>query len=103
MATTAERLGVVETKVHNLDEKLDELKVDVKDVHDCLDRTRDDLTEKLDKMYNASCDQHSALAQEISALKSQRDRWVWTVAGGLVVLSWVSTHFDSLGKIIKLL
>ena len=103
MATTAERLGVVETKVHNLDEKLDDLKVDVKDVHDCLDRTRQDLTGQLQKMYNASCDQHSELAREISSLKSQRDRWVWTAAGGLVVLSWVSAHFDSLGKIVNLL
>ena len=103
MATTAERLGVVETKVHNLDEKLDDLKVDVKDVHDCLDRTRDDLTGQLEKMYDASCSQHSALAQEISALKAQRDRWVWTVAGVLVALSWVSSHFNELGKIVKLL
>ena len=103
MATTAERLGVVETKVHNLDEKLDDLKVDVKDVHDCLDRTRDDLTGQLEKMYDASCSQHSALAQEISALKAQRDRWVWTVAGVLVALSWVSSHFNEIGKIIKLL
>lgn len=103
MATTAERLGVVETKVHNLDEKLDELKVDVKDVHDCLDRTRNDLTGQLEKMYDASCSQHSALAQEISALKAQRDRWVWTVAGVLVALSWVSSHFNEIGKIVKLL
>lgn len=103
MATTAERLGVVETKVHNLNEKLDDLKVDVKDVHDCLDRTRDDLTGQLEKMYDASCSQHSALAQEISALKAQRDRWVWTIAGVLVALSWVSSHFNEIGKIIKLL
>jgi chromosome segregation ATPase len=99
MATTAERLGVVETKVQNLDEKMDDLKVDVKDVHDCLDRTRDDLTEKLDKMYNASCEQHSVLAQEITALKSQRDKWVWTGAGILVALSWLSSHFGTLSKL----
>jgi len=103
MATTVERLGIVETKVENLNEKMDDLKVDVKDMHDCLGRTREDLTGQLDKMYTASCDQHSALAQEISSLKSQRDRWVWTAAGGLVVLSWVSAHFDSLGKIVNLL
>lgn len=102
MATTAERIGVVETKVQNLDEKIDELKIDVKEMHDCLDKTRDTLTEKLNEMYNASCDQHSALAKEISALKSQRDKWVWTVAGGLVVLSWASAHADSLGKILKI-
>lgn len=101
MATTAERLGIVETKVQNLDGKLDELKFDVKEMHDCLDKTRDDLTGQLEKMYDASCSQHSALAKEISALKTQRDKWVWTIAGGLVVLSWASAHADSLGKILK--
>jgi chromosome segregation ATPase len=102
MATTAERLGIVETKVQNLDEKLDDLKVDVKEMHDCLDKTRDGLTIKLDEIYNASTTQHSSLAKEISALKSQRDRWVWSVAGGLVVLSWASAHADTLGKILKI-
>ena len=102
MATTAERLGIVETKVQNLDEKLDDLKVDVKDMHDCLDKTRNGLTDKLNEMYDASCSQHSSLAKEISALKSQRDRWVWSVAGGLVVLSWASAHADTLGKILKI-
>ena len=102
MATTAERIGVVETKVQNLDEKLDDLKIDVKEMHDCLDKTRNGLTDKLNEMYDASCSQHSALAKEISALKSQRDKWVWTVAGGLVVLSWASAHADTLGKILKI-
>lgn len=50
MATTAERLGIVETKVENLNEKLDDLKGDVKEMHDCLDRTRDDVMAKLDVM-----------------------------------------------------
>lgn len=102
MATTAERLGIVETKVQNLDEKLDDLKLDVKEVHDCLDKTNDSLTNKLNEMYDASCAQHSALAKEISALKSQRDKWVWTIAGGMVVLSWATAHADSLGKILKI-
>jgi predicted nucleic acid-binding Zn-ribbon protein len=102
MATTAERIGVVETKVQNLDEKLDDLKIDVKEMHDCLDKTRNSLTDKLNEMYDASCSQHSALAKEISSLKSQRDKWVWSVAGGLVVLSWASAHADTLGKILKI-
>jgi flagellar capping protein FliD len=102
MATTAERIGIVETKVQNLDEKLDDLKIDVKEMHDCLDKTRNGLTDKLNEMYDASCSQHSALAKEISSLKSQRDKWVWSVAGGLVVLSWASAHADTLGKILKI-
>jgi flagellar capping protein FliD len=98
MTTTAERLGIVETKVHGLDEKIDELKVDVKDVHDCLDKTRDDLTEQLKTMYDASCNQHSQLAKEITALKTQRDKWVWLAAGSLATIGWASGHMDFITK-----
>ena len=101
MATTAERLGIVETKVHTLDEKLDDLKVDVKDVHDCLDKTRYDLTEQLKTMYDASCTQHSALAKEINALKSQRDKWVWLSAGALAAFGWLSGHMEIITKIFQ--
>ena len=101
MATTVERLGVVETKVENLNEKLDELKFDVKEMHDCLDKTRDGLTEKLNEMYDASCTQHSQLAKEISALKSQRDKWVWLGAGALAALGWASGHTDILSVLVK--
>jgi dsDNA-specific endonuclease/ATPase MutS2 len=96
MATTAERLGIVETKVENLSGKMDEIKVDLKDVHDCLDRTRDDLTEKLDKMYNASCTQHSALSAEISNLKKEKDKVVWFVGGAIALLGWLSGHSDKI-------
>jgi predicted nucleic acid-binding Zn-ribbon protein len=101
MATTVERLGVVETKVENLNEKLDEIKIDLKEMHDCLDKTRDGLTEKLDEMYDASCTQHSQLAKEISELKTQRDKWVWWAAGALATLGWVTGHSDILMKFIK--
>lgn len=99
MAKVEERLGIVETKVINLGEKLDELKVDVKDMHDCLDKTRDGLTEKLNEMYDASCSQHAALAKEINALKSQRDKWIWTSAGIIAAMGWVSGHTEVIAKI----
>ena len=69
MATTAERLGVVETKVENLDEKLDEIKVDVKDMHDCLDRTGETLKAQLNSMHQESCRQHNDLANKITELE----------------------------------
>ena len=64
MASTIERLGIVETKVENLNEKLDDLKVDVKDMHDCLDKTRETIESKLEQMYQASCQQHSEMAKK---------------------------------------
>jgi flagellar capping protein FliD len=99
MAKVDERLGIVETKVENLNEKLDELKIDVKDMHDCLDKTRDGLLEKLNEMYDASCSQHASLAKEISALKSQRDKWIWTGAGIIAALGWVSGHTELIAKL----
>ncbi len=74
MATTAERLGVVETKVENLDEKLDEIKIDVKDMHDCLDKTRDGIMSELKMMNEASCNQHTELAGKIGELEKFKNK-----------------------------
>ena len=101
MATTAERLGVVETKVANLDEKLDDIKIDVKDMHDCLDKTRDSVMAKLDDMYGASCEQHSQLASKITELEKFRQKWIYMTAGGVAVLGWVSGHMDLVAKIFN--
>jgi predicted nuclease with TOPRIM domain len=100
MATTVERLGIVETKVENLNEKLDDLKTDVKDMHDCLDQTRDSLLSKLDEMYSASCNQHAELATKITELEKWKQKWVYMLAGGAVVISWVSAHADTVLKLI---
>lgn len=96
MATTVERLGIVETKVENLGEKLDDLKVDVKEMHDCLDKTRDDLKSQLEVMYNASCEQHAELAKKISELEKIRQKTMWMVAGGVAALGIFSGHLKEI-------
>ncbi len=83
----AERLGIVETKVENLDCKMDELKVDVKEMHDCLDKTRDDLKAKLDEMYNASCTQHAELAKKISTVEKEKDR---LLKYGMITMAFIA-------------
>lgn len=73
MATTAERLGIVETKVENLNEKLDNIKVDVKDMHDCLDRTRDQVLAQLDVMtgeYRTNAAKYYEHADKLNAQQS---------------------------------
>jgi chromosome segregation ATPase len=96
MATTVERIGIVETKVENLSEKMDDLKVDVKEMHDCLDKTRDSLVEKLDEMYTASCDQHAELAKKISGLEKAREKTIWMVSGGIAFAGIFSGHLDKI-------
>jgi hypothetical protein len=94
MATQAERIGILETKV-------DSLKEDVRELHDCLDKTRDHLTEKLDEMYSASCSQHAALAKELGDVKKFKDKWTYIGFGGLAVLGWVTGHIDAISKILN--
>lgn len=75
MATTAERLGIVETKVANLDEKLDHIQEDFKSGHG-------EIRNQLKTMYDASCTQHAELAKKIGDLEKFRSKaMLYTVVG----------------------
>jgi hypothetical protein len=74
MATVAERVSVLETKVNHVDEKIDDIKVDIKDVHDCLDRTGNELKTQLSSMHDESCRQHNELAAKISEMERAKDK-----------------------------
>jgi chromosome segregation ATPase len=101
MASTIERISIVETKVSNLDEKLDDLKIDVKDVHDCLDRTRDEISEQLNIIHESSTKQHAELSNKIHEIEQFRNKWTYMFLGGLAVLGWVSGHLDIITKIFN--
>jgi hypothetical protein len=103
MATTVERLGIVETKVANLDEKIDEIKIDV-------NQLGTGINSRLDQMYDASCTQHAELAKsiksthteldaKISELQQFKQKWMYLILGGIAVLGFVSGHFETLVKI----
>lgn len=93
LATLPERVSVLETKVENISEKLVDLKSDVKEMHDCLDQTRDLLADKLEKMqdeYRANSSKffdhvdklhtedqeaHKVLAGKVSELEKLKNKW----------------------------
>jgi len=116
----AERVSVLETKVENIDEKLDDLKADVKDMHDCLDRTRDLIDTKLDNMldeYRINRDkfyehadklnseqtaQHNELAAKLSELEKVKHKFMLYAMAGLAFAAgagWIN-HLD-LDKLVK--
>ena len=94
MATQVERISVLETKV-------DGLKEDVREMHLCLDRTRLQLTDKLDEMYSASCSQHAELAKKLSEVEKFKDKWVYTILGATAVLGWVTGHAETISKFLN--
>ena len=101
LATVPERVSVLETKVDNLEEKIDDLKVDVKDMHDCLDRTRDGIMAQLKVMHDANVSQHGELAGKIKDLEQFKTKWVYLSAGALAALGWITAHSDKILEILK--
>jgi len=87
MATVAERVSVVEVQVANLDEKLDDIKVDVKEMHDCLDRTGETIAKTLADMREESSNQHNQLAGKIKDLEKQKEKLMMY---GMVGLAFVA-------------
>lgn len=116
---TQERVSVLEAKVEAINEKIDDLKVDVKDMHDCLDRTRDQVNEKLDEMlheYRQNRDkfqnraeelhkiqskQHDELAEKIDDLEKFRAKWTYLILGGIAVLGWIGAYWNTAVKILE--
>ena len=101
MATANERISVLETRVDNLDTKLDDIKADVKEVHDCLHRTGEELKEQLEKSCIVATQQHSELAGKISELEKFKNKWTYMMLGGIAVFGWVSGHMNAIANLLK--
>jgi len=119
LQTVPERVSVLETKVDNIEEKIDDLKVDVKDMHDCLDNTRDTVMAQLgvmtaeyrtnaaayyehaDKLNAQQSAQHAELANKIGELEKFKQKWLWSSAGALVIIGWVSSHMELVVKLLS--
>ncbi len=94
LALLPERVAIVETKVHAIEEKIDELKVGVKDMHECLDNTRDLLDKKLCEMAEQSNSQHAELADKINDLHATKDKWVKYALAAMAFAAgagWINT------------
>ena len=124
IAALPERVSVLETKVENIKEKLVDLKGDVKDMHDCLDNTRNTVLAQLDKMtdeYRTNAanyyehanklneqqtQQHNELAGKISELEKVKSKWTMYAMVGLAFAAgtgWLnSVHLPQILKFLGL-
>ena len=130
LAALPERVSVLETKVEtgfqqlyqlrdDVKDQITDLKSDVKEMHDCLDQTRDLLAGKLEKMqeeyrnnsskYFEHADKlhaedqasHDALDKKIKELEQFKTKWIYMTAGGIAVLGFMSGHATALSSFFK--
>jgi hypothetical protein len=124
LATLPERVSVLETKVENINEKLVDLKGDVKDMHECLDQTRDTVLAQLDKMtdeYRTNATkyyehanhlnelqsaQHNELAGKINELEKVKSKWTMYAMAALAFAAgtgWINAvNFPHILKFLGL-
>jgi hypothetical protein len=124
LALLPERVGIVETKVENINEKLIDLKADVKEMHDCLDRTGDKLDAKLcemqeeyrtnsqkffehaDKLHAEDVETHNKLGARINELEKVKSKWTMYAMIGLAFAAgtgWLnSVHLPQILKFFGL-
>jgi len=69
MATVAERVSVLETKVDNFAEKMDDVKSDIS-------TNQTTLLQTLKEMREASTTQHAEMASKIKDLEGFRNKWI---------------------------
>ena len=122
LANLPERVGILETKVENVNEKLVDLKGDVKEMHDCLDNTRDTVLAQLDRMtdeYRSNAAkyyehantlnsqqtaQHEELAGKIKELEKIKSKWTMYAMAGIAFLAGAGiVGHQSLPGILKFL
>lgn len=80
MATVAERVSVLETKVENFDDKFDDIKQDITNNQSSLINT-------LKEMREASTTQHAEMAVKIKDLQQIKDKWM---KYGMIVLAFAA-------------
>lgn len=106
LAALPERVAVVEIKVEAINEKLSDIKNDVKEMHDCLDNTRDLLSSKLKEMSNESNVQHEELAAKINDLEKIKSKFTMYAMAGLAFAAgtgWLnSVNFPHVLKFLGL-
>jgi septation ring formation regulator EzrA len=106
IAMLPERVAIVETKVYQIEEKLDDLKVGVKEMHDCLDNTRDLLAEKLSEMAAESNSQHADLYKKINDLEKVKSKFTTYAMVGLAFAAgtgWINAvNFPHILKFLGL-
>jgi lipid II:glycine glycyltransferase (peptidoglycan interpeptide bridge formation enzyme) len=88
-------IAVLQVQVGNVEEKVAEIKVDLKELHDCMDRHAESYQTMLKKFHEENVAEHKSLSSKISVL----EKWRWMIMGAGIVLG--SLGFETISKLFK--
>lgn len=100
----------------DMDKRKTDTNQDIRELHNKIDGVRSGLSDSLEETENRLMEEMKSLRQEIKAhnlkesqefkeLESQVDKilqWKWTIVGGIVVISWLTSNIG-IDTILKML
>jgi RecB family endonuclease NucS len=88
-------IAVLQVQVKNIEEKIGELKVDLKSMHDALNDNAEETRQMLKTMREQDVKEHGELASKISVL----EKWRWMMMGAGVIVG--SLGFNTVSALLK--
>ena len=88
-------IAVLQVQVQNIEDKIDEMKQDMRDIRSDIAQNNIELRKTLADMNKQDNDAHSELSKKVSGL----EKWRWMLMGAGIVIG--SMGFDWLLKLLK--
>ena len=88
-------IAVLQIQVKNLEEKIGELKMDLKALHDAIESNAEETRKMLKSMREQDVKEHGELASKISVL----EKWRWMMMGAGIIIG--SMGFPTVSALLK--
>ena len=88
--TTKTDIAVLQVQVKNIEQDVSEIKSNLKEIHECLDRNASETRDMLKEMREEDTKAHKELGSKVSAL----EKWRWMMMGAGIVIG--SLGFDTI-------
>jgi predicted nucleic acid-binding Zn-ribbon protein len=90
----------------DMDNRRLETETDIKEIHGRIDTVLDKVQESELRIMAEIKDLKQTMGDHVSASKSQYEKlnqWKWTLAGGIIVITWLLSHssFDTILKSLR--
>jgi chromosome segregation ATPase len=87
-------IAVLQVQYKNLDEKVDEVKAELKDIRDDMTKNSDATLSLIKEFQQSNVDAHNKMAGKISAL----EKWRWMLMGAGIVIG--ALGYPTIGKML---
>jgi len=92
---TQTEVAVLQVQFKNLDEKVDDLKVELKDMRSSLEKHSEEHSALMKEMQESAQEAHKSMASKINAL----EKWRWMLMGAGVVIG--ALGWPTIGKLLS--